>query len=57
MTSKLAKAAFLVTATMFFAVLALNIEVPALVLSLMALSNVIVLSGGEGRMKQRGQAA
>ena len=57
MTSKLAKAAFLPATTMFFAVLALNIEVPAVVLSLMALSNVIVLSSGEGTAKQRRQAA
>jgi hypothetical protein len=57
MKSKLAKATFLLAATMFFAVLALDIAVPALVLSLMALSNVLVLSSGEGRMKQRGQAA
>ena len=57
MTSKLAKAAFLIAATTFFAVLALDIAVPGVVLSLMALSNWVVLSGGDGGMKQRGQAA
>jgi hypothetical protein len=57
MTSKLAKAAFLISATTFFAVLALDIAVPGVVLSLMALSNWVVLSSGDGRMKQRGQAA
>jgi hypothetical protein len=57
MTSKLAKAAFLISATTFFAVLALDIAVPGVVLSFMALSNWVVLSSGDGRMKQRGQAA
>ncbi|OCJ03633.1 transposase [Rhizobium sp. AC44/96] len=38
MGTKIARAAFLVAAMMFFAVLALDIAVPALVLGLMALS-------------------
>jgi hypothetical protein len=38
MGTKIARAAFLVAAMMFFAVLALNIAVPALVLGSMALS-------------------
>ncbi|OWV98562.1 transposase [Rhizobium sp. R72] len=38
MGTKIAKAAFLVAAMMFFAVLALDIAVPALVLGSMALS-------------------
>ncbi|MEZ2130315.1 MULTISPECIES: hypothetical protein [unclassified Sinorhizobium] len=45
MGTKLAKAAFLIFAMMFFAVLALNIAVPALVLSVMALPNWLILSG------------
>jgi hypothetical protein len=40
----LARLAFLVVATTFFAVLALDIAVPAVVLSAMALSNWLVLS-------------
>ncbi|MBB3453598.1 hypothetical protein FHT86_001854 [Rhizobium sp. BK313] len=44
MGSRPAKIAFLVAAMMFFAVLALDITVPALVLSAMALSNWLVLS-------------
>ncbi|MDO3434258.1 hypothetical protein QWJ46_16370 [Rhizobium sp. CBN3] len=42
MGSKIAKAAILVTAMMFFAVLALDIAVPALVLCIMALSTWLV---------------
>ncbi|MBY2921783.1 hypothetical protein HF265_17825 [Rhizobium leguminosarum] len=38
MGTKIAKVAFLVTAMMFFAVLALDIAIPALVLCIMALS-------------------
>ena len=56
MTAKLAKAAFLLVTMMFFAVLALDIAIPALVLGLMALSNWIVLSSGQGRPYQ-GDAA
>jgi len=52
MTAKLAKAAFFLATVMFFAILALDIAVPALVLGLMAVSNWIVLSGGEGRSFQ-----
>ena len=40
----IARLAFLIAATAFFAVLALDIAVPAVVLSLMALSNWLVLS-------------
>ena len=57
MSPKLAKAAFLIAATTFFAVLALDIAVPGVVLSLMALSNWVVLSSGDGWMKQRGRTA
>jgi hypothetical protein len=56
MTAKLAKAAFFLLAVTFFAVLALDIAVPTLVLGLMALSNWIVLSSGEIR-PQRGAFA
>ncbi|MGO4437497.1 hypothetical protein [Rhizobium sp. RAF56] len=42
----LVKLALLVAATAFFAVLALDIAVPAVVLSAMALSNWLVLSSG-----------
>ncbi|WP_189635578.1 hypothetical protein [Rhizobium grahamii] len=46
MGTKIARAAFLVAAMMFFAVLALDIAVPALVLGSMALSIWAVSDGG-----------
>lgn len=46
MDISLAKAAFFIAAVLFFAVLALDITVPAVVLSLMAVSNWVVLSIG-----------
>jgi hypothetical protein len=49
MTFKLAKVALLLVSVTFFAVLALNIAVPALVLAPLALLNWIVLSSDEGR--------
>lgn len=51
MGTKLTKAAFLIFAMMFFAVLALNIAVPALVLSVMALPNWLILSGSGAAQK------
>jgi hypothetical protein len=46
MGSKPAKIAFLVIAAIFFAALALDIYVPAVVLGAMGLSNWLVLSAG-----------
>jgi hypothetical protein len=43
MGTKPLKVAFLIAAMLFFAVLALDIAVPALVLGIMALSNWVVL--------------
>jgi hypothetical protein len=57
MGTKLAKVAFLVAAMMFFAVLALDITVPAVVLTLMALSNWFVLSTGTTIHQHRRGAA
>ncbi|MGY5779271.1 hypothetical protein [Rhizobium sp. LEGMi135b] len=50
---KPAKLVFLVTAVMFFAVLALDITLPAMVLSAMALSNWLVLSAGTTQFQRR----
>ncbi|WP_042118316.1 hypothetical protein [Rhizobium etli] len=57
MGSKIAKAAFLVTAMMFFAILALDIAVPALVLCIMALSTWLVSLDLPVARKQGGEAA
>ncbi|NTF41683.1 hypothetical protein A6U86_03170 [Rhizobium sp. AC27/96] len=48
-----AKLVFLVAAMMFFAVLALDITWPAVVLSAMALSNWFVLSAGTTQFQRR----
>lgn len=51
------KVVFLLASMLFFAVLALDIAVPTLVLSIMALSNWLVLSSGsEGYQYGRGAA-
>jgi hypothetical protein len=50
---KPAKLVFLVTAVMFFAVLALDITLPTMVLSAMALSNWFVLSAGTTQFQRR----
>jgi len=52
-----AKLVFLVIAMMFFAVLALDITLPAMVLSAMALSNWFVLSAGTTQYPRRRGAA
>jgi hypothetical protein len=57
MGSKIAKAVFLMTAIMFFAVLALDIAVPTLVLCTMALSSWVVSLDLPVVRKQRGEAA
>ncbi|WP_188079954.1 hypothetical protein [Neorhizobium sp. P12A] len=57
MGTKPAKIAFLVVAMMFFAALALDITVPAVVLSVMALSNWVVLSSGTPMPQHRGKTA
>jgi hypothetical protein len=57
MGNKFARVALLVAAMMFFAVLALDIAVPAVVLSLMALSNRVVLSWSWPVRRQEGEAA
>ncbi|WP_195909380.1 hypothetical protein [Rhizobium tubonense] len=56
MGTKPFKVAFLVASMLFFAVLALDIAVPALVLSAMALSNWLVLSSSP-QAYQRERAA
>ena len=57
MGTKPFKVAFLIAAMLFFAVLALDITVPTLVLGIMALANWLILSsGGEGRHIERGAA-
>jgi len=53
MGSRPAKIAFLIAAMMFFASLALDITVPALVLSAMALTNWLVLSTGTTHYQRR----
>jgi hypothetical protein len=57
MGTKAAKAALLLAAMMFFAVLALDITVPAVVLSAMALSTWVAGLEWPGAMRQRGEAA
>ncbi|AVA21156.1 hypothetical protein NXC24_CH01497 [Rhizobium sp. NXC24] len=57
MGSRPAKIVFLVAAMMFFAVLALDIAVPALVLSAMALSNWLVLSTEATQYPRRRETA
>ncbi|MBX4926155.1 hypothetical protein [Rhizobium binae] len=57
MGSKIAKAVFLMTAIMFFAVLALDIAVPTLVLCTMALSSWVVSLDLPVVRKQRGETA
>ncbi|CCM75257.1 conserved exported hypothetical protein [Rhizobium mesoamericanum STM3625] len=53
MGTKIARAAFLVAAIMFFAVLALDIAVPALVLGSMAMSIWLVSDEGLSVRKER----
>ncbi|MGO6688816.1 hypothetical protein [Rhizobium leguminosarum] len=55
--TKIAKVAFLVTAMMFFAVLALDIAIPALVLCIMALSVWLVSLDLPVARKHGGEAA
>ncbi|WP_176439475.1 hypothetical protein [Rhizobium esperanzae] len=57
MGSKIAKAAILVTAMMFFAVLALDIAIPTLVLCIMALSTRLISLDLPVARKQGGEAA
>ncbi|WP_164736367.1 hypothetical protein [Rhizobium vallis] len=57
MGAKIARAAFLVTAMMFFAVLALDIAVPTLVLCIMALSTRLVSLDLPVAHKHGGEAA
>ena len=57
MGSKIAKAAFLVTAMMFFALLALDIAIPTLVLCTMALSTWLVSLDLPVARKHGGEAA
>ncbi|WP_194273759.1 MULTISPECIES: hypothetical protein [Rhizobium] len=57
MGTKIARAAFLVAAMMFFAVLALDIAVPALVLGTMALSIWAVSHEGLSIRRERETAA
>jgi len=56
MTAKLAKAALFLVSMIFFAVLALNIAIPGVVLGTMALANWFILSSGE-RVFYRGAGA
>ncbi|WP_176538999.1 hypothetical protein [Rhizobium sp. J15] len=57
MGAKIAKASLLVTAVMFFAVLALDIAIPALVLCTMALSIWLVSLDLPVTRKHGGEAA
>ncbi|ARQ09972.1 hypothetical protein NXC12_CH01939 [Rhizobium etli] len=57
MGNKIAKVAILVTAMMFFAVLALDIAIPTLVLCIMALSTWLVSLDLPVARKQGGEAA
>ncbi|MBA5803231.1 MULTISPECIES: hypothetical protein [Rhizobium] len=57
MGTKIAKVALLVTAMMFFAVLALDIAIPALVLCIMALSIWLVSLDLPVARKHGGEAA
>jgi hypothetical protein len=55
--TKIARAAFLASAVVFFAVLALDIAVPALVLCIMALSVRLVSLDLPVALKHRGRTA
>ncbi|MBB4526128.1 UNVERIFIED_ORG: hypothetical protein M2435_006137 [Rhizobium sophorae] len=57
MGTKIGKTAFLVTAMMFFAVLALDIAIPTLVLCIMALSTWLVSLDLPVARKYGGEAA
>ena len=57
MGTKIARTAFLVVAVVFFAVLALDITVPALVLCIMALSTWLVSLDLPVERKHGGEAA
>jgi hypothetical protein len=57
MGTKIARIAFLIAAMMFFAVLALDIAVPALVLGSMALSTWLVLLERPFVRRDRGATA
>ncbi|MBY3235735.1 hypothetical protein HFO17_14465 [Rhizobium laguerreae] len=57
MATKIAKAVFLVAAMMFFAVLALDIAIPTLVLCIMALSTWLVSLDLPVARKHGGEAA
>ena len=57
MGTKIARIAFLVAAMMFFAVLALDIAVPALVLGFMALSTRLVSLEPTFAKRERGATA
>ncbi|MBB3163604.1 hypothetical protein HFO68_19065 [Rhizobium laguerreae] len=57
MGTKIAKAVFLVAAMMFFAVLALDIAIPTLVLCIMALSTWLVSLDLPVARKHGGEAA
>jgi hypothetical protein len=57
MGTKAAKAALLLAAMMFFAVLALDITVPAVVLSVMALSTWVAGLDFQVAWRHRGEAA
>ncbi|MBB2753169.1 UNVERIFIED_ORG: hypothetical protein GGI57_003879 [Rhizobium aethiopicum] len=57
MGTRIAKAAFLLTAMMFFAVLALDIAIPTLVLCIMALSTWLVSLDLPVARKHGGEAA
>ncbi|MBY3063352.1 hypothetical protein GYN07_34655 [Rhizobium leguminosarum bv. viciae 248] len=57
MRTKIAKAAFLMTAMMFFAVLAVDIAIPTLVLCIMALSTWLVSLDLPVARKHGGEAA
>ncbi|MBY3413829.1 hypothetical protein HFN65_12310 [Rhizobium laguerreae] len=57
MGTKIAKVAFLVTAMMFFAVLALDIAIPTLVLCIMALSTRLASLDLPVARKHGGEAA
>ncbi|MBY3116546.1 hypothetical protein [Rhizobium laguerreae] len=57
MRTKIARAAFLMTAMMFFAVLAVDIAIPTLVLCIMALSTWLVSLDLPVARKHGGEAA
>ncbi|WFR96532.1 hypothetical protein [Rhizobium tumorigenes] len=56
MTAKPAKAALFLISMVFFAVLALNMAVPAVILGSLALVSELVLTSGNG-IAYRGEAA